>query len=207
MLTLGIAGGTGSGKSTLVDRLRHLDIGGSLTVLPHDAYYRDRDDLPEDVKAADNWDHPDALDTALFLRHLDHLKAGLPVECPTYDFANYRRTAGVTVLTPNPVLIVEGILVLALPDIRRQLDLKVFVDTPADLRLLRRMVRDVLPEDQGGRGRNVAEVGHQYLTTVRRMHAEFVEPSRQFADLIVPWDWHNDAAVAVLADAIRARTG
>lgn len=205
MLTIGIAGGSGSGKSTLVDRLRTLDIGGSLTVLPHDAYYRDRDDMPEDVRAADNWDHPDALDTELFLQHLDHLKAGLPVECPTYDFTVHRRAAAVTTLTPNPVLIVEGILVLALPDVRRHLDLKVFVDTPADLRLLRRMVRDVLPEDQGGRGRNLAEVGHQYLTTVRVMHARYVEPSREFADLIVPWDGHNDAAVAVLADAIRAR--
>lgn len=205
MFTLGIAGGSGSGKSTLVERLRALDLGRSLTVLPHDAYYRDREDMPADVQAADNWDHPDALDTELFLRHLDHLKAGLPVECPTYDFAAYHRAAAVTPLTPNPVVIVEGILVLALPEVRRRLDLKVFVDTPADLRLLRRMVRDVLPEDQGGRGRNVAEVGHQYLTTVRRMHAEFVEPSREFADLIVPWDGHNDAAVAVLADALRAR--
>jgi len=205
MFILGIAGGSGSGKSTLVDRLRQLDVGGSITLLAHDAYYRDRDDVPEDLRAADNWDHPDALDTPLFLRHLDHLKAGLPVERPNYDFTTYSRTAAITVLTPNPVLIVEGMLVLALPEVRRLLDLKVFVDTPADLRLLRRMTRDVMAEDLGGRGRNLPDVGHQYLTTVRRMHAEYVEPSRQFADLIVPWEWHNDAAVATLADVIRAR--
>jgi uridine kinase len=205
MFTIGIAGGSGSGKTTLVERLQQLDVGGALTVLPHDAYYLNRDDMPAEVRETNNWDHPDAIDTTLFLQHIDHLKAGLTVDCPTYDFTIHRRTAAVRVLQPNPVLIVEGILVLALPDVRRHLDLKVFVDTPADLRLLRRMVRDVLPEEQGGRGRNVADVGHQYLTTVRLMHAQYVEPSRQYADLVVPWEWHNDAAVGALADVIRER--
>jgi uridine kinase len=199
MFTIGIAGGSGSGKSTLVQRLLQLDVAGHMTHLPHDAYYRNRADMPASVREpVPNWDHPDALDNDLFVRHIDSLRTGQPIDRPEYDFTRHARKPTTTVIDPRAVLLVEGILVFALPEVRARLDLKVYVDTPADLRLLRRVLRDV-----NERGRSVDDIADQYRTTVRDMHARFVEPSRAVADLVVPWESHNDAAVAVLANHIR----
>jgi uridine kinase len=198
MFVLGIAGGSGSGKSTVVGRLLRQDGGESVAYLPHDAYYLTRADMPASVRDEDNWDHPDALDNALFVEHIDALRAGRAVERPVYDFAHDRRSAGTMRVEPRPVLLVEGILLLAIPEVRDRLDLKVFIDTPSDLRVLRRMVRDV-----NERERTADAVMAQYLATVRPMHDRFVEPSKRFADVVVPWELHNEPAVALLAARVR----
>ncbi len=199
---LGVAGGSGSGKSTLVQLLREGPLGHAVAVLAHDAYYLDRADMPAAVRDAVNWDHPDALDTALFLRHIDGLKAGRPADVPVYDFATHSRTPRTTRLDPRPLLILDGFLLLAIPEVRARLDLAVFVDTPPDLRLMRRILRDV-----SERGRTVQSVAEQYTATVRPMHELHVEPSRAHADVVVPWVFHNqravDALAARLADAAR----
>lgn len=198
MFVLGIAGGSGSGKSTIVDDLRRLVGSAAVGHLPHDAYYLSRDDMPAAVRDGMNWDHPDALDNALFADHIDTLRAGFPVARPTYDFAAHARAADTVVVPPRPVLLVEGILLFAVPEVRRRIDLKAFVDTPADLRILRRLVRDVAE-----RGRTVESVVEQYHRTVRPMHDLFVEPSRRFADVVLPWESPNPQAVALLAARVR----
>ncbi len=194
--TIGIAGGSGSGKSTLVERL--LDAApGRVAHLPHDAYYRNRDEMPPAVAQARNWDHPDALDTDLYLHHIDLLKSGRPVACPVYDFAAHARRADARRIEPRPVLLLEGILLFHVPGLRERIDLKVYVETPADLRILRRMLRDV-----SERGRTAQSVGEQYESTVRPMHALFVEPSKAFADIVVPWELHNHRAAELIGQAI-----
>lgn len=198
MFTVGIAGGSGSGKSTLVERLLALDFGPQLVHLPHDAYYRNRVEMPAQVAAATNFDHPEALDSALYAHHIDLLKAGHPVACPVYDFAAHARTSTTRLVEPRPVLLLEGILLFHVPALRERIDWKLYVETPADLRLLRRVLRDVAE-----RGRTVESVVEQYQATVRPMHAVFVEPSRVFADVVVPWESHNDAAVHLIANSIR----
>lgn len=198
MFTIGIAGGSGSGKSTLVERLLRLDVADQIVHLPHDAYYLNRTDMPESVRTTLNWDHPDSLDNPLFLRHVDALRTGQPIDRPEYDFTTHSRKLTSVRVEPRTILLVEGILVFALPELLDRLDLKVFVDTPADIRLLRRVLRDT-----GERARSVPDIAGQYLNSVREMHERFVEPSRAEADLVVPWEWHNDAAVAVLANHIR----
>jgi uridine kinase len=201
---LGIAGGSGSGKSTLVEHLRTSVYRESITVLAHDAYYLDGPNMPPRVREQRNWDHPDALDNALFVAHLDTLLAGGSVEQPVYDFATHSRTERTVHIEARPVLLVEGILLLAIPEIRQRLDLRVFVDTPAEERLLRRMQRDI-----ADRGRNLASVAEQFRSTVRPMHDLFVEPSRVHAHLIVPWDWQGDPgpAIAVLLARIGVAVG
>jgi uridine kinase len=198
MLTIGIAGGSGSGKSTIVERLLALDFGPRIAHLPHDAYYRNRIDMPEIVAANNNWDHPDALDTSLFLRHVDILKSGLPIAAPVYDFGTHSRSSAVKMVPAQPILLLEGILLFSIPELRDRIDLKVYVDTPSDLRIVRRMTRDVIE-----RKRTVESVVDQYQSTVRPMHAIFVEPSRQFADIIIPWEHHNHQAIDLLAAKIR----
>jgi uridine kinase len=197
MFVLGIAGGSGSGKTTVVDRLLAGHPAG-VGHLPHDAYYRSRADVPADLRDADNWDHPDALDSDLFAAHIDALRAGRAVDRPTYDFERYRRAEATVRVEPPAVLLAEGILLFAVPAVRERLDLRVFVDTPADLRILRRLVRDVRE-----RGRTVDGVVAQYHATVRPMHERFVEPSRRWADVVVPWERPNPQAVAVLAARVR----
>ena len=198
MFTIGIAGGSGSGKSTLVERLLALEFGGQICRLPHDAYYRNRDEMPEAVATENNWDHPDALDTPLYLKHIDLLKAGRPVAAPVYDFATHSRSDRVTLVEPRTVLLLEGILLFHVPALRDRIDLKVYVETPADLRVLRRVTRDVIE-----RKRSVESVVEQYQATVRPMHAIFVEPSKVFADVVVPWESHNTVAVSLLAAKLR----
>lgn len=197
MLTIGVAGGSGSGKSTLVARLLAGERTGRVAHLPHDAYYRDRADMPAVVAAAENFDHPDALDTDLYIRHIDLLKAGRPVACPVYDFTRHCRKPETRPVDPRPVLLLEGILLFQSPPLRDRIDLKVYVETPADLRVLRRVMRDVRE-----RGRSVESVVGQYQATVRPMHALFVEPSKAFADIVVPWETHNDRAVELILRAM-----
>lgn len=192
-LVIGLAGGTGSGKSTVVREIVRGVAPEPVAKLNHDAYYRDFDHLPFEERALINFDHPDALETELLVRHLDELLAGKTVEMPTYDFKTHTRAAQTIALQPTRVLIVDGILVLADPELRARMDVKVYVDTDPDVRLIRRLRRDVAE-----RGRSVDSVLEQYERTVRPMHLEFVEPSKRWADIIVPEGGHNRVAVDML---------
>jgi uridine kinase len=192
-LVIGIAGGSGSGKTTLVDHLLNSCHRDRISFLPHDHYYHNRAQMPETFRTENNWDHPDTLDNELFVQHVDHLLADEPIDRPVYDFATHSRSHQTIRVEPRPVLLLEGILLLAVPAIRERLHLRVYVDTPADLRVLRRMMRDIRD-----RGRTLESVAEQYQATVRPMHELFVEPSRAHAQLIVPWLFHNSEAVTVL---------
>lgn len=196
---VGIAGGSGSGKTSVVDKVLR-DVGPDrIAVLRHDRYYHDLGHLPQAERLAVNVDHPDAFDDDLFLDHVRALVAGRRVESPRYDYATYRRLPGHDVVEPRPVVLVEGILVFASPRIRDLLDVKVYVDAAADLRLVRRLRRDVVD-----RGRTVADVLDQYESTVRPMHLEFVEPSKRFADVIVPRGARNEVGVGMVTARVRS---
>jgi uridine kinase len=180
-LLIGVAGGTGSGKTT-VSRYIADNIGPEqVALLQHDSYYKDLNYLSPQARASLNYDHPDSLDNALLYRHLQELKAGRPVEVPCYDFKTDSRLRETIRVEPRPVIVVEGILIFADENLRRIINLKIFVDTDADIRFIRRLRRDV-----ADRGRTVESVIDQYLTTVRPMHLEFVEPTKRYADLIIP---------------------
>jgi uridine kinase len=198
MFVIGIAGGTGSGKTTIVSRLARSGLAGQISLLPHDAYYHSGDRMPTHLKHDDNWDHPDALDTQHFVEQVDQLLAGRAVERPVYDFATHSRAPQTVRVEPRPVLLLEGLLLLAVPEVRQRLNLGVYIDTPADLRVTRRVRRDVAE-----RGRTVESVVHQYEHTVRPMHERFVEPSRQYAHLVVPWVFHNEPAIDALLARLR----
>jgi uridine kinase len=198
MFTLGIAGGSGSGKSTVVEQLLQQEFAKSIAHLPHDAYYKNRRDMPEAVASLNNWDHPDALDTALYLKHIDWLKAGRSIARPNYDFEKHARTEEITTIEPKPILLLEGILLFHILPLRERIDLRVYVETPADRRILRRVLRDVRE-----RGRTVESIVEQYESTVRPMHAIFVEPSKSFAHVVIPWEEHNPTAVELLSTKIR----
>lgn len=192
---LGIAGGSGSGKTTIVDRLMQSPFRSKIALLRHDAYYFNGDQMPADLRSAGNWDHPATLDNECFIEHMDQLLSGEAVEQPVYDFATHSRTERVEVIEPRPVILLEGILLLALPEIRRRLDLAVFIDTPPEERIVRRMMRDIAE-----RNRTIPSVAEQFRSTVRPMHDHFVEPSRVHANIVVPWDWgvDNTAAIEVI---------
>jgi uridine kinase len=193
---IGIAGGTGSGKTT-VARAIYDRVGSSrIEWISHDSYYRNFEGLSPDERHKINFDHPDSLETELLIRHLDVLGKGSSVEVPLYDFASHTRRTDTQRVEPRRVVIVEGILVLAEPELRKRIDIKLFVDTPADIRFMRRLMRDIQ-----GRGRSLESVVHQYMTTVRPMHEEFVEPSKRYADLIIPEGGENQVAL----DAIISR--
>lgn len=193
---IGIAGGTGSGKTT-VARAIYDRVGKELIEwISHDSYYRDFEGLSAEEKHHINFDHPDSLETELLARHLDVLCKGSSVEVPKYDFGRYARLEETQRVEPHKVIIVEGILVLAEPELRKRIDIKLFVDTPADVRFMRRLMRDIK-----SRGRSMESVIEQYITTVRPMHEEFVEPSKRYADLIIPEGGENLVAI----DAIIAR--
>jgi len=199
---LGLAGGSGAGKTTLVDGLTSR-LGGDASVLWFDEYYHDLAHLPPEQRAVVNFDHPDSLDEVLLVEHLDGLLAGRPVDVPVYDFATHTRTGRTRRVDPRPVVVVDGILVLAVPAVRERLDLAVFVDAPVEVRLARRMDRDVRE-----RGRTVASVRAQFEATVAPMHDAFVGPSAEHADLRV--DGTGDLVVnleAVVAAVGRFRTG
>ncbi|MEZ5292093.1 MAG: uridine kinase [Vicinamibacterales bacterium] len=201
-IVIGVAGGSGSGKTTVVRRI--VDSLGSeqVSVLEHDRYYRDRNDLRLEERAALNYDHPDALETDLLVQHVLALKGGHPVDAPVYDFARHARTTSTIHIEPRRALIVEGILIFADRPLRQLMDVKVFVDTDDDTRVIRRLQRDVAE-----RGRTMASVIDQYLSTVKPMHLEFVEPSKRYADIIVPEGGYNAVAVDLLLTLIRSLAG
>jgi uridine kinase len=196
---IGVAGGTGSGKTTVAERLAAMVGARDLGLVKLDCYYRDCSELPFEERAAINYDHPDAFDWPLLMGHLADLRSGLPAPMPVYDFAQHLRTDEVTTVEPGPVVVVEGILVLFEARLRDLLDLKVYVDTDADVRFIRRLQRDV-----ADRGRTPASVIDQYLTTVRPMHLQFVEPSKRYADVIVPHGGLNAPAFDMLVARVRS---
>lgn len=198
-LVIGLAGGTGSGKSTVVREIVRGVAPESVAQLNHDAYYRDYSHLPFEERGRINFDHPDSLETELLVEHLDRLLQGASVEMPTYDFRAHTRAPDTIEVHPTRVIVVDGILVLADRDLRNRMDIKVYVDTDADVRLVRRLRRDV--EE---RGRSVEAVLDQYERTVRPMHLEFVEPSKRWADIIVPEGGHNRVAVDMLVTKMAA---
>ena len=193
---IGIAGGTGSGKTTVARAIYDRVGSDRIEWISHDSYYRNFDGLSHDERTKINFDHPDSLETELLIRHLDVLAKGSSVEVPMYDFATHSRRTDTQRVEPKRVIIVEGILVLAEAELRKRIDIKLFVDTPADIRFVRRLTRDIQT-----RGRSLDSVVQQYLTTVRPMHEEFVEPSKRYADLIIPEGGENQVAL----DAIIAR--
>ncbi len=198
-VVIGVAGGSGSGKTTVVRRIVESLGTEQVTVLEHDRYYRDRSDLRLEERAALNYDHPDSLETDLMVQHLETLRAGRPVEVPTYDFARYARKPATERALPRKAIIVEGILIFADAPLRGLMDVKVFVDTDDDTRFIRRLRRDVAE-----RGRTMESVIEQYLGTVKPMHLEFVEPSKRYADIIVPQGGHNAVAIDMLLTLIRS---
>ena len=197
-IIIGIAGGSGSGKTTVVRRLTASLGNTQVTVLEHDRYYRDRSELRLEERAALNYDHPDSLETDLLVQHVRALKAGETVEVPQYDFARHNRLDDRETVSPRAALIVEGILIFADAGLRALMDVKVFVDADDDTRFIRRLQRDITE-----RGRTVASVIDQYLGTVKPMHLEFVEPSKRYADIIVPQGGHNDVAIEMLLTLAR----
>ena len=200
-IVIGVAGGSGSGKTTVVRRILDALGDARVTVLEHDRYYRDRNDLRLEERAALNYDHPDSLDTGLMVAHLQELRGGRTVEVPVYDFARYARTGATDSVAPGRVIIVEGILIYTDAALRALMDVKVFVDTDDDTRFIRRLQRDL-----SERGRTVQSVIEQYLGTVKPMHLEFVEPSKRYADIIVPLGGHNTVAIDMLLTLIRSLT-
>jgi uridine kinase len=198
-LIVGVAGGSASGKTTVVRAIVEALGADVVTVIQHDAYYRDRSAVPPAERAQLNFDHPDALETDLLVHHLHALRAGRPVELPVYEFATHTRAARTVPALPRRVITVEGILILAEPALRDLTDIRVFVDADADVRLARRLERDVRE-----RGRSLDSVVQQYLQTVRPMHAEFVEPSKRHAHVILPQGGRNRGAIALLLARIHA---
>ena len=195
-LIIGIAGGTGSGKTTLVDRLKE-QFGEDISVLAHDSYYAEHHDLTLEERRALNYDHPAAFDTDRMIQDLEDLKAGKAVQVPVYDYTVHDRLEETREVTPNKVILVEGILIFDNKALRDLLDIKLFVDTDADVRILRRIHRDVTE-----RGRTLDTVMEQYLKTVKPMHEQFVEPSKRYADIIIPEGGENTVALMMIMQRI-----
>ncbi len=190
---IGVAGGTGSGKSTVAHAITQGLPGGAAAAIDHDSYYRDQPAMPLAERKLVNYDHPDALDNELLISHLDTLRSGTAIEVPIYDFVSHSRLAETRRVDPAPVIIVEGILVFVDEQIRKRLDIKVFVDTDPDIRVFRRIRRDM-----EARGRTFREIREQYYATVRPMHLQFVEPSKRWADLIIPEGGNNRVALDLI---------
>ena len=204
-LVIGVAGGSGSGKTTVVQRIIATleSLGGEqVSVLEHDRYYRDRLDLRLEERAALNYDHPDSLETDLLVQHVIALREGREVQVPVYDFAMYARRDISQIVKPRKAIIVEGILIFTDATLRRLMDVKVFVDTDDDTRFIRRLQRDLAE-----RGRSVQSVIDHYLSTVKPMHLEFVEPSKSYAYIIIPTGGHNAVAIDMLLTLIRSMAG
>jgi uridine kinase len=198
-LTIGVAGGTGSGKTTVANVILERVGRERISYLPHDAYYRDLGNLPYDQKAAMNFDHPDSIETELMIKHIEQLKQGFAVEIPVYDFSTHSRTSRTIRVEAHPVIIVEGILLFADKALRELLDVKIFVDTDPDIRFIRRLQRDITE-----RGRTTENVIQQYLTTVRPMHLEFVDPSKRYANIIIPEGGLNEVAMEMVIARIES---
>jgi uridine kinase len=199
---IGLAGGTGSGKTTVANAIVKRVGEERIAILSHDSYYRDFVDLPKDVLDRQNFDHPDSLESELLVRHLKALKQGMVVETPIYDFKVHRRAAESRRVEPRKVILVDGILIFAEAELRKLFDVKIYVDTDADIRLIRRLKRDIAE-----RGRSVESVVSQYESTVRPMHMEFVEPSKRYADLIIPEGGENTVALDFLFARLRELLG
>ncbi len=197
IMVVGIAGGTGSGKTTITNQIK-ARLGDDVTVITHDCYYRAHHEMTYEERTLLNYDHPDSYETELLVEHLAALRRGESVEVPVYDFPSYDRTDQTTTVHPSRVIIVEGIVIFAHPELRESMDVKVFVDCDADVRILRRILRDV--EE---RGRSLESVVNQYLSTVKPMHEAFVEPSKRFADIIIPTGGQNLVALDMLVSRIR----
>jgi len=198
-VVIGVAGGSGSGKTTVQRRILERFGPRRIALLDHDAYYVDLGDRTLEERGRFNFDHPDALETGLMVEHLDRLLAGDVVEKPTYDFSTHRRLEATVRVDPRPVVIVEGILVLAEAALRERMDIKLFVDAPDDLRLMRRIERDLHE-----RGRSLDSVLDQYRATVRPMHQEFVEPSKRHADVIIPRGGRNEVAIEMVLARVQS---
>ena len=198
-LVIGIAGGTGSGKTTVANAILQSVGADRIAYLPHDAYYRDLSHLPPGLRMEVNFDHPNSLETELMIQHIRQLKQWQPVELPVYDFTHHSRTDKYLHIEPQKVILVEGILILVEAELRALMDVKIFVDTDPDVRLIRRMLRDITE-----RGRTAETVINQYLKTVRPMHLEFVEPSKRYADVIIPEGGFNTVAMDMVIARIES---
>ena len=198
IMVVGIAGGTGSGKTTITKKLMQ-HFGGDVSVIYHDNYYKAHHNMSYEERAKLNYDHPDSFDTDLLIQAVKDLKAGRSVTCPVYDYTIHDRSDKVIVVRPAKVIIVEGILIFQSRELCQQMDIKIYVDTDADVRILRRIVRDVRD-----RGRSLDSVVNQYLSTVKPMHEQFVEPSKRNADIIIPEGGHNQVAMEMVMERVRA---
>ncbi|WMI81521.1 uridine kinase [Anaerotignum sp. MB30-C6] len=196
IMIIGIAGGTGSGKTTLTNRLKER-FGDVVSVVYHDNYYKRHDEMSYDERCLLNYDHPDAFDTDLMIEHIQTLKQGIAIESPIYDFADHNRSHESVIIHPTKVIVVEGILIFQNEALRNLMDIKIFVDTDADVRILRRILRDVKE-----RGRSLDSVVSQYLTTVKPMHEQFVEPSKRASDIIVLEGGNNVVALDILIQRV-----
>lgn len=201
VVVIGIAGGTGSGKTTLVERLERT-FNDKVTVISHDHYYKSNDHLSLEERYDLNYDHPDSFDTDMFVEHIKMLKSGKTIERPEYSFVEHTRTKETVCIKSAKVIIVEGILVFESPEILEEMDIKIFVDADPDVRILRRLLRDVKK-----RGRDIDSVVEQYLITVKPMHEEFVDPSKKHADIIIPEGGFNHVAISMIVDKINAILG
>ena len=198
VLVIGIAGGTGSGKTTITRKLCE-NFGPDVSVINHDNYYKAHHNMPYEERAKLNYDHPNAFDTDMLIEHLKQLRQGHSVVCPVYDYTVHDRSKDTIIIKPARVIIVEGILIFENRELCDQMDIKIYVDADADVRILRRIVRDVRD-----RGRSLDSVINQYLTTVKPMHEQFVEPSKRNADIIVPQGGHNRVALEMVMERVRA---
>jgi uridine kinase len=201
-IIIGVAGGTGSGKTTVAFAILEKVGWNRIALIQHDSYYYDASNLPLEERARLNFDHPDALETPLLVEHLKTLRAGEPVQIPTYDFRTHTRLAETRLVNPEPVILVEGILIFAEPALRELFDVKIFVDADADIRFMRRLERDLKE-----RGRSLDSVIDQYMTTVRPMHLEFVEPSKRYAHVIIPEGGHNTVALDMVVARVQTLLG
>ena len=198
VLVIGIAGGTGSGKTTITRKLCE-NFGPDVSVINHDNYYKAHHNMPYEERAKLNYDHPNAFDTDMLIEHLKQLRQGHSVVCPVYDYTVHDRSEDTVIIKPARVIIVEGILIFENRELCDQMDIKIYVDADADVRILRRIVRDVRD-----RGRSLDSVINQYLATVKPMHEQFVEPSKRNADIIVPQGGHNRVALEMVMERVRA---
>ena len=198
VIVIGIAGGTGSGKSTMIQKIKE-EFNDNITILSHDFYYRRHDQLTYEERTQLNYDHPDAIETDLMIEHVRQLRQWKPVRRPVYDFTIHNRVDETVEVHPAKVVVVEGILIFENKELRDLCDIKVFIDTDADVRILRRILRDV-----SERGRTLDSVITQYLTTVKPMHEQFVEPSKKYADIIVPEGGYNRVALEMLNERIHS---
>ena len=198
MLIIGIAGGAGSGKTTVVSKIMSLFAKGEVALIPQDAYYKDNSHLPLEERQELNFDHPDSIDFKLLVHQLKELKAGRPVQQPAYSYLTCTRSRATTLVEPCHVIIVEGILILADMELRRQLDIKIFVDADADDRLGRVIFRDLKE-----RGRSIEKVLERYEKTVKPMHLQFIEPTKRYADVIIPQGGYNQVAINMVCHTIQ----